>query len=48
MTCDPDTPPLAVVCNEAGNAVFATSGYRVGQGKFLAEIAAYMAEQGEI
>ena len=48
MTCDPDTPPLAVVCNEAGNAVFATSGYRVGQGKFLAEIAAYIAEQGEV
>ena len=48
MTCDPDTPPLAVVCNEAGNAVFATSGYRVGQGKLLADITAYMAEQGEI
>ena len=48
MTCDPDTPPLAVVCNEGGNAVFATSGYRVGQGKLLAEIAAYMAEQGEV
>jgi hypothetical protein len=48
MTCDPDTPPLAVVCNEAGNAVYATSGYRVGQGKFLAEIAADIAEQGEV
>ena len=47
LTCDPDTPPLAVVCDEDGNAVFATSGYRVGIGKLLADIGAYIAEQGE-
>ena len=44
LTCDPDTPPLAVVCDEDGNAVFATSGYRVGIGKLLADIGAYIAE----
>ena len=47
LTCDPDTPPLAVVCDEDGNAVFATSGYRVGIGKLLADIGAHLAEQGE-
>lgn len=44
MICDPDTPPLAVVCDGSGKAVFGASGYRVGQGKMLADIAAYIAE----
>ena len=44
LICDPDAPPLAVVCDEDGNAVFATSGYRVGIGKLLADIGAYIAE----
>ena len=44
LTCDPDTPPLAVVCDGSGKAVFGASGYRVGQGKMLTDIAAYIAE----
>ena len=47
LICDPDTPPLAVVCDGSGKAVFGASGYRVGIGKLLADIGAYIAEQGE-
>lgn len=39
LTCDPDTPPLAVICDARGQAVFGASGYRVGMGKLLADIA---------
>ena len=44
LTCDPDTPPLAVVCDGGGRAVFGASGYRVGLGKLLADIARHLCE----
>ena len=44
LTCDPDTPPLAVVCDGSGRAVFGASGYRVGLGKLLADIARHLCE----
>ncbi len=40
LACDPDTPPLAVVCDGLGRAVYANSGYRVGGGAALAQAAA--------
>lgn len=40
LACDPDTPPLAVVCDGLGRAVYADSGYRVGGGAALAQAAA--------
>lgn len=42
LTCDPDTPPLAVVCDGAGTAVYGVSGYRVGSAGLLAQIAALL------
>ncbi|MDE7170893.1 MAG: transglutaminase-like domain-containing protein [Oscillospiraceae bacterium] len=44
LTCDPDTPPLAVVCDGAGTAVYGVSGYRVGSAGLLAQIAAHLCE----
>lgn len=44
LTCDPDTPPLAVVCDGKGRSVYGTSGYRVGSVALLARIAAYICE----
>ena len=40
LSCDPDTPPLAVVCDGAGRAACAASGYRVGGAALLAQAAA--------
>ncbi len=40
LACDPDAPPLAVVCDGAGRAAYAASGYRVGGGAVLAQAAA--------
>ena len=40
LGCDPDAPPLAVVCDGAGRAVYSASGYRVGGGAMLAQAAA--------
>lgn len=40
LACDPDAPPLAVLCDGAGRAVYAASGYRVGGGAMLARAAA--------
>lgn len=42
LTCDPSTPPLAVVCGGDGRAVYGTSGYRVGSVALLMRIAAYI------
>lgn len=42
MTCDPDTLPLAVVCDGSGQAVFGASGYQVGLGALLTDIAKMM------
>lgn len=39
LTCDPDTPPLAVVCDEQGRAVYGISGYRVGSAALLTRVA---------
>ena len=44
LTCDPDTPPLAVVCDSEGNAVYGDSGYRVGAVDLLRRIAGYVVE----
>lgn len=43
LTCDPDQPPLLVVCDGEGNAVYGTSGYRVGSVDLLRRIAEYIA-----
>lgn len=43
LTCDPDTPPLAVVCDGDGNAVYGMSGYRVGAVELLLRIAEHIA-----
>ncbi len=40
LACDPDAPPLAVLCDGAGRARYAASGYRVGGGAMLARAAA--------
>ena len=40
LGCAPDAPPLAVVCDGAGRAVYSASGYRVGGGAMLAQAAA--------
>lgn len=39
LTCDPDTPPLAVICDTGGNAVYGASGYSVGAAQMLLRIA---------
>ena len=45
LTCDPDRPPLSVVCDRHGNAVYGTSGYSVGSVELLGRIAAHIAAQ---
>ena len=40
LTCDPDTPPLAVLCDGEGRAVYGFSGYRVGSAELLLKMAA--------
>ena len=42
LTCDPDTPPLAVVCDGNGNAVYGMSGYSVGSAQLLLRIAEHI------
>ena len=44
LTCDPDTPPLAVVCDGDGNAVYGMSGYHVGAVDLLLRIAEHITE----
>ena len=44
LTCDPDTPPLAVVCDQEGNAVYGTSGYQVGAVELILRIAKYLSK----
>lgn len=39
---DPDSPPLAVLCDGAGQAVYSDSGYRVGSAELLVRIAGYL------
>lgn len=39
LGCDPSDPPLSVVCDGHGQAVYAASGYRVGSAALLAQIA---------
>lgn len=45
LTCDPEAPPLSVVCDGAGRAVFGDSGYRVGLAELLVRIAAHLCRQ---
>lgn len=42
LGCDPDRPPLAVVCSKAGQAVYGRSGYYVGTVELLARILEYL------
>ena len=42
LGCDPDTPPLAVVCDGAGQAVYSISGYRAGAVELLVRAAAHL------
>lgn len=47
LTCDPSTPPLAVVCDWEGRAAYGISGYHVGSVALLTHIAAYICGQQE-
>ena len=42
LDCDPERPPLTVVCTRDGRAAYAASGYRVGEGDLLRRIAALL------
>lgn len=42
LTCDPDTPPLAVVCDADGNAVYGVSGYSAGSVELILRIAKHL------
>ena len=42
---DPDSPPLAVVCGGAGQAVYSDCGYRVGAVELLLRILKHLAEK---
>ena len=42
LGCDPDTPPLAVVCDGSGQAVYSFSGYRAGAAELLVRVAAHL------
>lgn len=42
LTCDPSSPPLAVVCTGKGQAVYGVSGYHVGSVELLTRISAYV------
>ena len=42
---DPDSPPLAVVCDGAGRAVYSDCGYRVGAVELLLKAAAHLASR---
>lgn len=46
LACDPDRPPLAVVCNGQGQAVYGVSGYHVGSVELFTRIAAHLTGQG--
>ena len=42
---DPDSPPLAVVCDSAGQAVYSDCGYRVGAVELLLRVAAHLCRE---
>ena len=42
---DPDSPPLAVVCGGAGQAVYSDCGYRVGAVELLLRVAAHLCRE---
>ncbi len=42
LTCDPSTPPMAVACDGAGQAVYGVSGYHVGSVELLTRIARHL------
>lgn len=42
LGCDPDIPPLAVVCDGAGRAVYSISGYRAGSVELLVRAATHL------
>ncbi|MCH5279409.1 MAG: transglutaminase domain-containing protein [Christensenellaceae bacterium] len=45
LTCDPDTPPLAIVCDGEGRAVYGVSGYHVGSVELLTRVAASLCDK---
>lgn len=42
LACDPDTPPLSIVCNGRGEAVCGFSGYRAGAVELLVRALSYL------
>lgn len=42
---DPDSPPLALVCDGNGHVVYATSGYNVGAVELMAQISYYLKDE---
>ena len=44
LGCDPDRPPLAVVCDGAGRAAYAANGYSVGAVELLRRVAAILCD----
>lgn len=45
LTHDPSTPPLGVVCDRNGQAVYSISGYHVGSVSLLTRVAAYVCSE---
>lgn len=45
LTCDPDQPPLAIVCDRDGCALYGTSGYSVGSVELLRRVAEHAAQR---
>ncbi len=46
LNCDPERPPLAVVCGRDGQAAYAASGYSVGGADLLRRVAEELCRQG--
>ena len=45
LSRDPSTPPLAVVCDGGGRAVYSVSGYQAGSVELLARVAAHLCKR---
>lgn len=45
LSCDPERPPLVVVLDREGNAVYGASGYSVGRVALLMRIVEYLTQQ---
>ena len=47
LTCDPSTPPLAVVSDGDGQAVYGISGYHVGSVELLTRVCVHICKNGK-